>query len=383
MMTDAKILIVDDMQENLILLDFALRPFEATVVKARSGFEAEAACLEDEFVLVIMDVHMPERDGIETAEIIRKSELNALTPIIFLTADTTEAELPRSAYQSGAVDIMYKPLEAVRLRAKVSVFLDLYLERQKTLNLMDTLRAAQADQIAQEKARAVSSLIGSMSHSLNNQLCVAEGFASVLLDGAAENQVVYLEKVMGAIRESTAMLQKVQNFVGAGASGASRLEPAEKVFSEFEQGLLAIASDTNQFSVQLDETGACVEVPSRLPNVLMFPLVQFVSELAQGIDAVTRSEFNIQPVDRGGDQHLMIRMSTSGLPIDEALLETVNDFFGSADVTAQERGIAIAGVKSLMDSMSGSLHLASTEVGFEVVLEAPLTQLKRRLGDAS
>jgi len=54
---------------------------------------------------------------------------------------------------------------------------------------------------------------------------------------------------MGAIRESTAMLQKVQNFVGAGASGASRLEPAEKVFSEFEQGLLAIASDTNQVSV--------------------------------------------------------------------------------------------------------------------------------------
>jgi CheY-like chemotaxis protein len=332
---------------------------------------------------VIMDVHMPERDGIETAEIIRKSELNALTPIIFLTADTTESELPRSAYQSGAVDVMYKPLEAVRLRAKVSVFLDLYLERQKTLNLMDTLRAAQADQIAQEKARAVSSLIGSMSHSLNNQLCVAEGFASVLLDDAAENQVVYLKKVMGAIRESTAMLQKVQNFVGAGASGASRLEPAEKVFSEFEQGLLAISSDTNQFSVQLDETGACVEVPSRLPNVLMFPLVQFVSELAQGIDAVTRSEFNIQSVDRGGDQHLMIRMSTSGLPIDEALLETVNDFFGSADVTAQERGIAIAGVKSLMDSMSGSLHLASTEAGFEVVLEAPLTQLKRRLGDAS
>ena len=383
MMTDAKILIVDDMQENLILLDFALRPFEATVVKARSGFEAEAACLEDEFVLVIMDVHMPERDGIETAEIIRKSELNALTPIIFLTADTTEAELPRSAYQSGAVDVMYKPLEAVRLRAKVSVFLDLYLERQKTLNLMDTLRAAQADQIAQEKARAVSSLIGLMSHSLNNQLCVAEGFGSILLDGAAENQVVYLEKVMGAIRESTAMLQKVQNFVGAGASGASRLEPAEKVFSEFEQGLLAIASDTNQFSVQLDETGACVEVPSRLPNVLMFPLVQFVSELAQGIDAVTRSEFNIQPVDRAGDQNLVIRMSTSGLPIDEPLLETVNDFFGSADVTAQERGIAIAGVKSLMDSMSGSLHLASTEAGFEVVLEAPLTQLKRRLGDAS
>ena len=382
-MTDAKILIVDDMQENLILLDFALRPFEATVVKARSGFEAEAACLEDEFVLVIMDVHMPERDGIETAEIIRKSELNALTPIIFLTADTTEAELPRSAYQSGAVDVMYKPLEAVRLRAKVSVFLDLYLERQKTLNLMDTLRATQADQIAQEKARAVSSLIGSMSHSLNNQLCVAEGFASVLLDGAAEDQVVYLEKVMGAIRESTAMLQKVQNLVGAGAPSASRLELAEKVFAEFEQGLLAIASDVIQFSVHIDETAARVEVPSRLPSVLMFPLAQFVSELVQGTDAVTRSEFKILSIDRAEDRHLVIRMTTSGLPIDDSLMETVDDFFGSADVTAQERGITIAGVKSLMDSMSGSLYLEATEAGFEVVIEAPLAQLKLRLGDAS
>ena len=325
---------------------------------------------------------MPERDGIETADIIRRSELNALTPIIFLTADTTEAELPRSAYQSGAVDVMYKPLEAVRLRAKVSVFLDLYLERQKTLNLMETLRAAQADQIAQEKARAVSSLIGSMSHSLNNQLCVAEGFASVLLDGAAEDQVVYLEKVMGAIRESTAMLQKVQNLVGAGASSASRLEPAEKVFAEFEQGLLAIASDVNQFSVHLDETAARVEVPSRLPNVLMFPLAQFVSELVQGFDAVTRSEFKILSFDRAEDQHIVIRMTTFRVPIDDSLMETVNDFFGSADVTAQERGIAVAGVKSLMDSMSGSLHLEATEAGFEVVIEAPLAQLKLRLGDA-
>ena len=221
---------------------------------------------------------------------------------------------------------------------------------------METLRAAQADQIAQEKARAVSLLIGSMSHSLNNQLCVAEGFASVLLDGAAEDQVVYLEKVIGAIRESTAMLQKVQNLVGAGASSASRLEPAEKVFAEFEQGLLAIASDANQFSVYLDEAAARVEVPSRLPNVLMFPLAQFVSELVQGTDAVTRSEFKILSVDRAEGHHLVIRMTTSGLSIDDSLMETVNDFFGSADVTAQERGIAIAGVKSLMDSMSGSLH---------------------------
>ena len=88
----------------------------------------------------------------------------------------------------------------------------------------------------------------------------------------------------------------------------------------------------------------------------MFPLAQFVSELVQRTDAVTRSELKILSVDRAEGQHLVIRMTTSGLSIDDSLVETVNDFFGSADVTAQERGIAIAGVKSLMDSMSGSLH---------------------------
>lgn len=379
-MTDAKVLIVDDVQENLILLDFALRPFNVTVVKAASGFEAEAACLEEEFVVIILDVHMPERNGIETAEIIRKSEHNALTPIIFLTADTTEAELPRSAYQSGAVDVMFKPLEAVRLRAKVAVFLDLFIERQKTLNLMSALRESQADQIAQEKFRAVSSLIGSMSHSLNNQLCIAEGYASLVLDEASETQVQHLNKVLEAIRESTNMLQKVQGFVGGRADNAVTTTTLGQIFDEFQEALVAFAREGSTFSVTLSESLSEVKAPNRLPNVLMFPLVQFVSELAIDREAVTQTTFDVDLESPEERQVFLLKMTTCGLAVDEPLLRTVNDFFGSADVTAQERGIAVAGVKSMVDSMNGSLEMREIAEGFEIELRVPFTQLIQRLG---
>ena len=209
---------------------------------------------------------------------------------------------------------------------------------------METLRVAQGSNRAGEGARCVVDWVN-VSQSHQSALCRG-GVRVRALRWSRRRSGRLSRKKLWSIRESTAMLQKVQNLVGAGASSASRLEPAEKVFAEFEQGLLAIASDVRQFSVHLDETATHVEVPSRLPNVLMFPLAQFVSELVQGTDAVTRSEFKILSVDRAEDQQLVIRMTTSGLPIDDSLMETVNDFFGSVDVTAQERGIAIAGVKS-------------------------------------
>ena len=58
----------------------------------------------------------------------------------------------------------------------------------------------------------------------------------------------------------------------------------------------------------------------------------------------------------------------------------MNDFFGSADVTAQERGIAVAGVKSMVDSMNGALEMREISDGFEIELKVPIAQLIQRLG---
>ena len=123
-MAIAKILIVDDLVENLLLLEFALKPFEIEIVKATNAEEAEQACFEDEFLMVILDVHMPGKNGIDVAKDIRVKGLNQLTPIVFLTADNVTPDLSKVGYQTGAVDFLFKPLDTAQLRAKVRLEVD-------------------------------------------------------------------------------------------------------------------------------------------------------------------------------------------------------------------------------------------------------------------
>jgi signal transduction histidine kinase len=120
-----QILIVDDVPANLIALEIALAPLQRPLVKAGSGREALAHLLATEFSLVLMDVQMPDMDGFETAALIRGRERTKHVPIIFITAGDHDPAAVLRAYQLGAVDFLYKPLEPTILLAKASVFVTL------------------------------------------------------------------------------------------------------------------------------------------------------------------------------------------------------------------------------------------------------------------
>ncbi|MBV9283816.1 MAG: response regulator, partial [Acidimicrobiia bacterium] len=89
-MTPAKILLVDDKEENLVALDAALRPLDQELVTARSGEEALRCLLNDDFAVILLDVQMPGMDGFETAAQIKERERSRDIPIIFLTAISRE-----------------------------------------------------------------------------------------------------------------------------------------------------------------------------------------------------------------------------------------------------------------------------------------------------
>jgi len=139
-----KILMVDDREENLLALELILSGENYICVKATSGKEALKIILqEQDFAIILMDVKMPIMDGLETAQLIRQSEKFKHVPIIFLTGDTGAPEDIFKGYKTGAVDYMVKPLSADILKAKVSVFAELYKknkelaaqgENMKTLN---------------------------------------------------------------------------------------------------------------------------------------------------------------------------------------------------------------------------------------------------------
>src|SRR5688500_10921771 len=106
-MCTVSILIVDDRPENLLALEAILDGRGLTLVRANSGREALRAMLAQEFALVLMDIAMPDLDGYETAELVRRHERLRLTPIIFLTANQQAEAHVFKGYSVGAVDYLF------------------------------------------------------------------------------------------------------------------------------------------------------------------------------------------------------------------------------------------------------------------------------------
>ncbi len=176
-MPTVKILIVDDVPANLLVLEAVLESLGHTLVRARSGEEALKCLLQDDFALILLDVHMPGMDGFETAEMIRQRARSRYTPIIFLTAiDKTDTHVSRG-YSVGGVDYLFKPIVPEILKAKVVAFVDLFLktamvfqqaeqlrefERQRHLaELQEAQRQLEAEKLAQDSlaARRVQQLL--------------------------------------------------------------------------------------------------------------------------------------------------------------------------------------------------------------------------------
>ncbi|MFG2552755.1 two-component system response regulator [Streptomyces sp. NPDC048581] len=132
----AGILLVDDMEDNLIALEAVLGSLNEPLVRARSGEEAMKALLRQRFALVLLDVRMPGMDGFETATNIKRLDQTKDVPIIFLTGAEDDPGYAFRGYATGAADYLTKPFDPWVLRAKVTVFLDLYRKGRELERLL-------------------------------------------------------------------------------------------------------------------------------------------------------------------------------------------------------------------------------------------------------
>jgi PAS domain S-box-containing protein len=135
------LLLVDDQPGKLLAYQALLADLGENIVLARSGREALQCLLKEEFALILLDVMMPELDGFETAALIRQRPRLEDTPIIFLTAYSTSDIDRLKGYELGAVDYVFAPVVPEILRAKVSVFVELYRKRNELARANDRLRA--------------------------------------------------------------------------------------------------------------------------------------------------------------------------------------------------------------------------------------------------
>ncbi|WP_295851118.1 hybrid sensor histidine kinase/response regulator [uncultured Xylophilus sp.] len=146
MLNEARILIVDDLPENLLALDALIRQDGLRIHQAHSADEALALLLRHEFALAILDVQMPGMNGFELAELMRGTERTRHIPIVFVSAAGRELNYAFQGYESGAVDFLHKPLDPHAVRSKVHVFVDLYRQRIAIRHQLETIEEARRRQ---------------------------------------------------------------------------------------------------------------------------------------------------------------------------------------------------------------------------------------------
>ncbi|WP_460148259.1 hybrid sensor histidine kinase/response regulator [Pseudomonas sp. S2_A02] len=142
----AKLLIVDDLPENLLALEALIRREDRLVYKALSADEALSLLLQHEFAMAILDVQMPGMNGFELAELMRGTEKTKNIPIVFVSAAGRELNYAFKGYESGAVDFLHKPLDVHAVKSKVNVFVDLYRQSKAMKHQVEALEQSRREQ---------------------------------------------------------------------------------------------------------------------------------------------------------------------------------------------------------------------------------------------
>jgi response regulator RpfG family c-di-GMP phosphodiesterase len=184
----AKILLVDDREENLIALEAILSSLDQDLVRARTGEQALKALLTDEYAVILLDIVMPGMDGFETARDIKRRRKTRDVPIIFLTAVNSDPDYAFRGYAAGAVDFIAKPFDPWVLRAKVSVFVDLH-----TKNV---------------QLREQAALVREQAAMLRTRLTDPPGEVSILLRAVEEQVAELLGRAPAELAEALFELEK-------------------------------------------------------------------------------------------------------------------------------------------------------------------------------
>jgi two-component system sensor histidine kinase/response regulator len=253
-----QVLLVDDVEANLVALEALLAGQDCTMVRAGSGNEALRLLLKREFAVILLDVQMPGMDGFEVARYARDNPATREVPIIFITAMNSTDENLLRGYGTGAVDFLFKPINPEVLKAKVRVFLDLYVSRRRLTGEIAAHKKTLADlEMANDALRAFTN---AASHDLREPLRAVDGFMAAVFEDYGSTLVPeardYLERSRRASQRMVALLDALLAY-------ARLQKPIAWIRVDCDQTLEQVKTDLAE---RIKVAGATVTV-GPLPNL--------------------------------------------------------------------------------------------------------------------
>ena len=391
-MRAVSILIVDDRPDNLLALEAILAGRGLTLVRANSGREALKAMLAQEFALVLMDIAMPDLDGYETAELIRRHDRLRLTPIIFLTANHQAEAHVFKGYSVGAVDYLFKPLVPGVLLSKVSVFVELYHNRQMLREQAAALKHAydEMEQRVLERTSALAAskleaetmnrmkdeFLATLSHELRTPLNAILGWIHILESGKRDDAMIaratrVIRKSAQAQAELVTHILDVSRIIGGKLSlHLTDVDLGMVIGNTLDTLRPATIAKGISIQTRFDGRATLIADQDRLQQVMWNVLSNAIKFTPKGGQVAI--EMTATPED------VRITVADNGVGIEAEFLPRVFDRFTQADASQSRAhrglGLGMAIVRHLVEMHGGvvAVDSAGKDQGTTVTVILPV-----------
>ncbi len=339
------ILVVDDNRANLLAFEAVLDPLGYRIVGAESGAQALERLLHQDFVVILMDVHMPGLDGYQTAKLIRQRQRSRDIPVIFVTAVYNQPEHTYRGYALGAVDYMTKPFDPEVLRAKVRALVNLY-----------TLGLRAERERAQYAERMKALFLGAVGHDLRNPLNAIIVAAQLLLHGdelASAARRAYAEKIERAGRRMQRIIEDILDLTRGQFAGGIPLSPQWMDLGEVCRTVVdehRIAHPTHLVELEIAGDVRGHWDPGRIERV--------VSNLV-GNAAEHGGDGRIRLRVRDEDVSVTMEVWNGGAPIEPEMLPEIFDPFRRGETRATGLGLGLYIVREIVRAHAGTVEVSS------------------------
>lgn len=399
--SEIKILLVDDREDNLISIQAVLERDGYTFRKANSGQQALKILLKEiDFTLILMDVHMPNLNGFETAALIYERDKLKHIPIIFITANNNDNNAFQ-AYQTGAVDYIYKPINPELLRAKVSVFVELY--RKNHLLLAQERKLMHVNNELEERVKKrteeitkkndelelknqelqkvnldLDNFIYTASHDLKAPIANIEGLLTALFEEIKDNDLddikkmvlLSIEKFKNTVHDLTE-ISKVQKEISEDVGSVN----FEKVLSEIREDIHA-SVEKAQAQFITDFKVSDIHFSKKNLRSILYNLV---SNAVKYSSPHRRPKVEVSTFKKG--QFVVLKVADNGLGFNPSYQNKIFGMFKRLHQHVEGSGVGLYIVKRIVENSGGKIEVQS-QVDVGTTFEVYFKNTKTSSGDS-